>query len=107
MADSEAGAVNCPICLDALHECDVEVFPCSHVFHHACAAEWTRRKPTCPVCRGPSLEAVPDLEAVLAVAELIPEERSTIRQIVQTIAAGAGQVRTSIYSGVSVHTMRR
>ena len=80
-------ALTCPICLDALHECDAEVLPCSHVFHHACAAEWSRRKPTCPVCRGPVAmrEPVPKLESVLAVGEMIPEEQSTIRQICSVI----------------------
>ena len=37
MADSEAGAVNCPICLDALHECDVEVFPQSRLPPRLCS----------------------------------------------------------------------
>jgi hypothetical protein len=41
----------CPICLDPIPSSDS--FPCSndHVFHFHCLAEWTKKTPSCPICK--------------------------------------------------------
>lgn len=54
--DGEADdAVACAVCLGPLRSegCFVAEMPgCGHLFHAACAHEWLRRTPSCPLCRG-------------------------------------------------------
>jgi len=44
---------NCSICMVAL-DCGEEPkkqLDCSHIFHRECIDEWTKRQPTCPLCK--------------------------------------------------------
>nr|XP_030113439.1 NKAP family protein UM04995-like [Taeniopygia guttata] len=42
----------CPICLDIINN-QVSVSWCSHAFCFPCILEWSRNRPTCPICRVP------------------------------------------------------
>ncbi|KAI3882390.1 hypothetical protein MKW92_040283 [Papaver armeniacum] len=43
----------CSICLQDISagDDDTRVLKCSHIFHHKCMSEWSKRKPNCPLCR--------------------------------------------------------
>lgn len=46
----------CAVCLERT---DDVLVPCAHAACRACVSEWLARKPTCPVCRAPSVIAAP------------------------------------------------
>lgn len=46
----------CVVCMEATDEALV---PCAHAVCRPCVSEWLSRKPTCPVCRTPSVIAPP------------------------------------------------
>ncbi|KAI3875091.1 hypothetical protein MKW98_019664 [Papaver atlanticum] len=43
----------CSVCLQDINVGDenTRVLKCSHIFHHRCMSEWSKRKPNCPLCR--------------------------------------------------------
>ena len=49
----------CSVCMEALEEGDVcAELPCGHVFHRECVTEWLARRPSCPICREDTGEAL-------------------------------------------------
>ena len=49
----------CSVCMEALEEGDVcAELPCGHVFHRECVTEWLALRPSCPICREDTGEAL-------------------------------------------------
>jgi hypothetical protein len=49
----EDATETCSVCLDEFKEKQTLAIPkCNHCFHSHCLQEWSKRKSTCPVCRG-------------------------------------------------------
>eukprot|EP01122_Echinamoeba_exundans_P009330 TRINITY_DN3270_c0_g1_i2.p1 TRINITY_DN3270_c0_g1~~TRINITY_DN3270_c0_g1_i2.p1 ORF type:complete len:212 (+),score=26.28 TRINITY_DN3270_c0_g1_i2:129-764(+) len=59
----------CPLCLDRAAE--VALAECNHAFCNKCLDEWTKRNPTCPMCRQQTSE---DSEPWILTSEPESEE---------------------------------
>ncbi len=49
--DEENMTEPCPVCLESMEEGYICRTVCSHTFHLLCIQCWTRKSPTCPMCR--------------------------------------------------------
>ena len=47
--------MECSICLEELNENTTTLKNCDHTFHTNCVNSWLKIKPSCPLCRTPTL----------------------------------------------------
>lgn len=49
----------CCICLQHLDNVGIKKIRCGHEFHRNCIQEWTKRRPSCPICRSYTPNSTP------------------------------------------------